>query len=382
MSRRRIVDVETFVVSSRCAFVKVSTDDGLVGWGEPVLEARADTVVAAVAQLRDLLIGAPVEIERLWQRMYKSGFYRGGPILGSAVAGIDQALWDLTGKALGVPVHELLGGPVRDVLPLYAPCHGSDISALRDRATELTEAGYRMVKTAPDGPREFAETSERIRHTMDRITAVHESVGPDRLLAVDFHGRLSLPGSRGLLAELEGLQLAFVEEPVAPQYQHRLGALCAATTVPIATGERLYDRWEVAQRIESGIAVLQPDLSHCFGISEAMRIATLASIHDVALAPHCATGPLAFAACVQVGFAVPEVMVQECPLELHEPGRNPLLRFVDHSAFDVHEGTLRRPLAPGLGVEVDEAAVRAAAAAPEHTPLPIWQRRDGSYGEW
>ncbi|WP_235020042.1 galactonate dehydratase [Ruania rhizosphaerae] len=378
----RITAVETFRISDRFLLVKVSSDAGIAGWGEPILESRAETVEAAVRELADLLIGEPVQIGRLWQRMHKSGFYRGGPILGSAVAGLDQALWDVLGKALGVPVHVLLGGPVRDVLPLYAPANGADDAALVDRAQELVDAGYRMVKTAPEGPRDFLETPARLHATMRRWERLAEAIGPDRTFAIDFHGRVSAADSRVLLAELEPLRPAFVEEPLPPEFQGELRALTAATTVPIATGERLYDRWEAAGVIDSGVRVLQPDLSHCFGISEAMRIAAVASLRNIALAPHCATGPVAFAACAQLGFAVQEVMVQECHLELHDPGAGTLARFVDPASFTVRDGALVRPSAPGLGITVDEDAVRAAAADPQRHRSPVWQRTDGSYAEW
>lgn len=377
-----IIAIETFVLSTRLCLVRIQTDDGLVGWGEPVLEGRAHSVARTVEELSTQLIGEPAVVEKLWHRMVKEGFYRGGPSLGSAVAGIDQALWDLLGKRAGLPVHELLGGPVRDTLPIYAPCHGDTPEELRDRAAALVAAGYRLMKTAPLGPRARFEDPASLALEVARMEAIRDTIGEERGFAIDFHGRLAVPSAKRLLAALEHTAPAFVEEPVAPQYQHDLGRLTAATTIPIATGERLFDRWQVAPVLETGIALLQPDVSHCFGISEAMRIAAVASVHDIALAPHCATGPLALASCVQVGFACHDVVFQECQLGVHAPGVNPFLRIVDAESFVFVDGALQRPTRPGLGVEVDEERVRSWAANPDDVPLVRWQQRDGRHAEW
>lgn len=377
-----IRSVETFVLSTRFALVRIQTDDGLVGWGEPILEGRADTVVKAVEEMAALMIGERAHLGRLWQRLVREGFYRGGPVLGSAIAGIDQALWDLLGKRTGRPVHELLGGPVRDTLQVYAPCHGEMPAELHDRAQQLVEAGYRLMKTSPLGPRERFESLADTHREVARATAVREAIGEERGFAIDFHGRLSLPSSKRLLRALEPLAPAFAEEPLVPELQSELAQLAAATTVPIATGERLYDRWQVAPVAALGIALLQPDPSHCHGLTEAMRIATVASLHDVSVAPHCATGPVSFAACAQFGFAAHEVVFTECQLGLHEPEVHPYLQVIDTSALRLVEGALQRPTAPGLGIEVDEERVRATAADPEWVPLERWEHRDGSHAEW
>lgn len=377
-----IISIETFVLSTRLCLVRVQADDGLVGWGEPVLEGRAHSVARTVEELSGQLVGEPAVVERLWHRMVKEGFYRGGPSLGSAVAGLDQALWDLAGKRAGLPVHELLGGPVRDTLTVYAPLHGDAPEQLSERATQLVEAGYRLMKTAPLGPRARFEEPAGIATEVARMEAVRAAIGDDRGFAIDFHGRLAAPSAKRLLAALEHTAPTFVEEPVAPQYQHDLARLTGTTTIPIATGERLFDRWQVAPVLSLGVSLLQPDVSHCFGISEAMRIAAVASLHDIALAPHCATGPLALASCVQVGFACHDVVFQECQLGVHAPGVHPFLQLVDAESFVYADGALQRPTRPGLGVEVDEERVRAWAKDPEDVPLVRWQQRDGSHAEW
>ncbi|WP_246222683.1 galactonate dehydratase [Phytoactinopolyspora limicola] len=382
--RTRIRAIETFRVSQRFMVCKVSTDDGLVGWGEPILESRAETVEAAVRELSQLLIGAdPAPIERHRQVLVKAGFYRGGPVFGSAVAGLDQALWDLKGKALGVPVHELLGGPVRDRVRIYGPAHGDETEVMLDQARSLVEAGYTAVKVAPPRTLGFVDTQATVHGLIDRWTALRDEIGPGIDFAIDFHARVSAPMARVLLRHLEPLMPMFVEEPLPPEHQARIGELAAATTVPIATGERLYDRWDCDPVLRSGIAVLQPDVSHAGGISEVFRIAALAETHHVHLAPHCATGPVALAAGLQLDLAVPNVLIQESHLRLHRPGEHPMMRFVTEPDTLVFEdGYRRRPVGPGLGIELDEEALRAAAAAPDSTRSPVWSYPDGSYAEW
>jgi galactonate dehydratase len=260
----------------------------------------------------------------------------------------------------------------------------------------------------------------------ERWTALRAELGRSVDFALDLHGRFSAPASRRVLPRLEPLDPLFVEEPLPPELQRDLARVAASTSIPIATGERLYDRWEVSDVVDQGIAVLQPDVSHAYGISEVVRIAALADVHGVHLAPHCATGPLAFAACLQVDLAVQNVLIQECHLSLHAPGRHPAMRFVVGTPFDYADGYVAALTAPGLGVEVDEDAVRAAggpppgggaagggggagagraggaraarapggggggpappargaAAPPRGGASPVWSLPDGSYAEW
>lgn len=380
----KITQVETFRVSQRFMLCKISTDEGIVGWGEPILESRADSVEAAVRELAELLVGAdPMPIERHRQRLVKGGFYRGGPVLGSAVAGLDQALWDIKGKTLSAPVHELLGGPTRDRVRIYAPANGPTVPTLLDKAAELVAAGYTAMKTAPEETLGFIDTPAAVHALVDRWTALREAIGAGVDFAIDFHGRVSGPMSRILLRLLEPLQPMFVEEPLPPEHQSQLGRIADLTSIPIATGERLYDRWEYDPVLRSGIAVAQPDLSHAGGISEAFRIAALAELHHVHLAPHCATGPVALAACLQLDHAVPNVLVQESHLAVHHPRNHPLMRFVaDSAVFTFTEGAILRPTGPGLGIDIDEDALRAAAANPETTRSPVRTYPDGSYAEW
>lgn len=382
----RITSVESFRVSQRLLFVRVATDSGLVGWGEATLESRAATVATAVSELSGILVGEdPRRIELLWQRMRKGGFYRGGPVLGSAIAGIDQALWDLKGKSLGVPVYELLGGPARDRVRVYTSVHENAPEGMLDRAGTLVGAGYTALKTAPEGPWGYLNTPAAIDALVEKWAALRDTVGRDVDLAFDLHGRFSVPASRALLDRLTDIAPLFVEETQPPELQREIGRVCAGTSIPIATGERLYDRWEVSDVIGAGISVLQPDLAHAHGISEVMRIAALADVHGVHLAPHCATGPLAFAACLQVDLAIPNFLIQESPLQVHDPASHPWWRFISSPPPLYADGYVDAPTLPGLGFEVDEDAVRAAAASPADPATensPVLSSGDGGYAEW
>jgi galactonate dehydratase len=219
---------------------------------------------------------------------------------------------------------------------------------------------------------------------LDRVAAAREVLGPDRDVAVDFHGRFTLANSRRIAPMLEPLRPFFIEEPVAPEYSHLIGQLTRSTSVPIATGERLYSRQEFLPVLQAGIAVAQPDLSHAGGISEVRRIATLAETFDVQLAPHCPLGPIALAASLQVGFATPNYLIQEQSIGIHyNQGAEVLDYVVDKTPLKFVDGSILRLTGPGLGIEVDEGAVRAADARGGHNwRTPIWRHPDGSLAEW
>jgi galactonate dehydratase len=380
----KITALETFLVAPRWLFVRVATDEGISGWGEPVLEGRAATVRAAVAELSDYLIGEdPLRTARLWEVLTKGGFYRGGPVLSSAVAGIDQALWDIAGQARGVPVHELLGGPVRDTVQVYAWIGGDAPRDVAEAASQQVAAGFNAVKMNASAQMEPLETPSNITAVVDRVEAVRAAIGPERNLVVDFHGRMSAGLARRVLPLLEPAMPLFVEEPVLPEFSRDLRRIADCTSVPLATGERLYSRWDFRDVVSAGIAVAQPDLSHAGGITEVMRIASMAEAWNVAIAPHCPLGPLALAASLQVAFAIPNFLIQEQSGGIHYNQPNDLLRYlVDPAPFVFTDGTARRPTAPGLGVEIDEAAVRRADELGHRWRNPVWSHRDGSFAEW
>ena len=380
----KITRLETFLVAPRWLFCRIETDTGVVGWGEPVVEGRAETVRAAVHELAELLVGQdPLRIEDHWQVMTKGTFYRGGPVLASAVAGIDQALWDIAGKHRGAPVHELLGGPVRDKARVYGWVGGDTPSELTEAVQRQVDAGLTAVKMNVSGRMEPIATPRDIADAVTRAEAARAVLGDDRDLAIDFHGRVSLANARRLVKALEPVAPIFVEEPLVPEHGHLLADLAATTSIPLAAGERLYSRTEFLPVLQAGIAVVQPDLSHAGGVSESRRIAALAEVFGAHLAPHCPLGPIALAACLQVDFAAPNFLIQEQSLGIHYNTTSDLLDYlVDPDVFDFRDGYLRAPAAPGLGIEVDEGAVREADKRGHSWRSPIWRHADGSFAEW
>ena len=365
-------------------FVRIETDEGLVGWGEPVAEGHADTVRTAVDQFAELLIGQdPMRIEDHWQQMTKGGFYRGGVILASAVAGIDQALWDITGKALGVPVHQLLGGRVRDRIRVYSWVGGDDPAAIKDAILEQVEAGMTAVKMNASGRMSRLGTVAELKAVVDRVATARDALGDSRDVAVDLHGRFTLANARRLSTLLEPYHPLFIEEPVVPEGTHLLNELISSTTIPVATGERLYSRQEFYPALKAGIAVAQPDLSHAGGISEVRRIASLAEIFDAQLAPHCPLGPIALASCLQVGFATPNYLIQEQSIGIHYNRDAEVLDYVlDTKPLEFVDGHIELLTGPGLGIEVNEDEVRRVDKVGHHWRTPLWRHSDGSLAEW
>lgn len=380
----KVTTVETFAVPPRWLFCRIGTDEGVVGWGEPIVEGRAETVRAAVHELADYLIGAdPLRIEDHWQVLTKGGFYRGGPVLASAVAGIDQALWDIAGKTYGAPVHSLIGGHVRDRVRVYTWVGGDEPNHLRDNIQSKLEAGFTAVKMNGTGAMGPISTAAETQAVVDRVLLARDVLGPDRDVAVDFHGRVSIANARRLLPLLEPLHPLFVEEPVLPEHRHLLRDIVDVSTVPIAVGERLYSRAEFLEPLQAGAVVLQPDLSHAGGISEVRRIASLAELWGAALAPHCPLGPVALAASLQVAFATANFLIQEQSLGIHYNEGNDLLDYLaDPEVFTFVDGYVARPQLPGLGIAVDEAAVRRADAVGHRWRSPVWRHGDGSFAEW
>ncbi|MQA82381.1 MAG: galactonate dehydratase [Streptosporangiales bacterium] len=380
----KITGVETFLVPPRWLFVRVQTDEGVVGWGEPVVEGRAETVRVAVDTLAELLLGAdPLRIEDHWQTMTRGGFYRGGPVLSSAIAGLDQALWDIAGKVRDVPVHGLLGGPVRDRVRIYSWVGGDEPSEIADAISQQMEHGLTAVKMNATGRMSPIASPREIDTVLARVQNAREVLGEDRDLALDFHGRVSPANAQRLLPLLEPYRPMFVEEAVLPELGHLTAQIAACSTVPLALGERLYSRWDFLPVLGAGISVAQPDLSHAGGISEVRRIGAMAEVHGVSMAPHCPLGPIALAASLQIAFATPNFLIQEQSLGIHYNHGTELLDYVvDRTPFRFVNGHVARPIGPGLGIEVDEAAVRRAAELGHQWRSPIWRYEDGGLAEW
>ncbi len=380
----KITRMTTYLVAPRWLFLRIDTDEGPTGWGEPVVEGKAHTVAAAVEEMADYLLGRdPLRIEEHWNVLAKGGFYRGGPILSSALAGIDQALWDIAGKHLNVPIYQLLGGHVRDRIRVYSWIGGDDPAAVAEQAALRVQQGFTAIKMNGSGPLRPIDTPTAAHGLVARVAAVRDVLGTDRDIAIDFHGRLSLAMARRTLPLLEQYSPLFVEEPVVPEASELIGQLTAGTCIPIALGERLYNRWDFRRVLGTGVAVIQPDLSHAGGISEVRKIATMAEAFDVALAPHCPLGPIALAASLQVGFASPNLLIQEQSLGIHYNAGSDLLDYLlDKAVFQYSDGYVARPIGPGLGIEVDACAVEAAARSGHRWRNDTWRRDDGALAEW
>ncbi len=382
----KIARLELFLVPPRWLLLKVTTDDGLVGWGEPVLEGRAATVAACVQEMSEVVLGQPAErIEDIWQMLYRGGFYRGGPVLTSAISGIDQALWDIQGKALGVPVWRLLGGACRERIRVYTWIGGdrpADVAAQARRA--VREQGFTAVKMNACGELGYLDSAGQLDAAVARVAAAREAVGPEVGVAVDFHGRVHRAMAVQLARALEPYRPLFLEEPVLPEHAEALAQVAAHTVLPLAAGERVYTRWGFKALFEAGhLAVVQPDVSHAGGISEVRRIAAMAEAYDVAVAPHCPLGPVCLAASLQLDAAMPNFLIQEQSLGIHYNRGSDLLDYVaDPGVFAYREGLVDVPTGPGLGIEIDEAAVRRGAEVGHHWHNPIWRLGDGSLAEW
>ena len=381
-----IVDYELFEVPPRWLFLKVVTSDGTVGWGEPVVEGRSKTVRAAVEELMEtyLLGEDPSRIEDHWQTMYRGGFYRGGPVLMSAIAGIDQALWDVKGKQFGAPVYELLGGKARDRVRVYQWIGGDRPADVGEAAREQVEAGFTALKMNATPELRRVDNPRAVQDAVDRLARVREAVGDEVDVGVDFHGRVAKSMAKRLAAALEPYEPFFVEEPVLPEHNEALPAIAEHTSTPIATGERMFSRWDYKDLFEQGVVdVIQPDLSHAGGITEVKKIADVAEAYDVALAPHCPLGPIALASCVQVDACAPNALIQEQSLNIHYNETSDVLDYLaDPSVFEYHDGYVELPDGPGLGIEVDEEYVREQAQSEVDWHNPVWRHDDGSVAEW
>jgi galactonate dehydratase len=381
----KITKMTTYRVAPRWMFLKIETDEGITGWGEPVIEGRAGTVETAVHEFsRDLIGKDPTRINDLWQTMYRSNFYRGGPILMSAIAGIDQALWDIKGKVLGAPVYELLGGKVRDRMKVYSWVGGDRPGDIIEHMQRLMEGGFDTFKLNGTEEMSMLDTPRAVDKAVEKIAKVHEALGTSISFGLDFHGRVSAPMAKVLLRELEPYRPLFVEEPVLAEQAEYYPRLAASTSIPLAAGERMYSRFEFKRVLEAGgIAILQPDLSHAGGITECHKIAAMAEAYDVALAPHCPLGPVALAACLQVDFVSYNAVLQEQSMGIHYNRGAELLDYViNKEDFHIQDGFINAPTKPGLGVEIDEERVIAASKVAEHWRNPIWRHADGSVAEW
>ena len=381
----KITALKTFVVAPRWLFLKVETDEGISGWGEPVLEGHAETLATKIAELGDFVIGQdPRRIEDIWQMIYRNGCYRGGPVLMSALSGIDMALWDIKGRALGVPVHQLLGGPVRDRIRSYCWIGGDRPSGLIEGARAMRDRGYDAVKFNICAELQIVDTYAKVDGILKRLFDLRAAVGDTMDLALDFLGRVHAPMARILLRELEPLRPIFVEDAVVSAMVETMADLARATAIPLCIGERLHSRYDFKRVFELRAAqVINPDTAHVGGISELVRIGHWAEAYDVALAPHCPLGPIALAACLQVDAICHNAFIQEQSLGIHYNQGGDLTDYLlPGHGFALEAGHLAIPQGPGLGIEVDEARVTEAAAIGHNWRAPVWRHKDGSIAEW
>ena len=380
----KIKTVELFQVPPRWLFVKITTESGVEGWGEPVVEGKAATVAAAVREYAQVVIGRSAEdIEDIWQTLYRTGFYRGGPVLTSALSGIEQALWDIKGKYHGMPVWQMLGGKARDRIQVYRWVGGDHP---RDTAAAVLEAvaqGYRAVKMNGTDELKWIDSSRKLDETVERVEAIRKAA-PDLGIAVDFHGRVHKTMARTLMRKLEPYGLMFVEEPVLCENEEEFLELRRAVNIPIATGERNFTRWGFKSMLRrGGVDIIQPDVSHAGGILETRKIAAMAEAFDVAVAPHCPLGPIALAACLQVDFCTPNAFIQEQSAGIHYNEGYDLLNYLkDPEIFRWKDGYCDLLTGPGLGIEIDEEYVRKMAAEGHDWHNPIWRDSDGCIAEW
>ena len=381
----KITKVNTYLVRPRWGFVEIETDEGITGWGEAVLEGHAGTVLRCVEEMEDYLLQAdPSRIEDIWTTLYRAGFYRGGGIMMSAISGIDQALWDIKGKLFQAPVYELMGGACRDKMRVYSWVGGDRPSDVGKAARKKLEEGFTVVKMNATEELQMIDSYDKIDVVLERVAAIRESCGRAFGIAIDFHGRVHKPMAKVLAKKLEEFDPMFLEEPVLCENMEAFSEIAAACNIPIATGERLYSRWDFKRLLHAGgVDIIQPDLSHAGGITEVKKIASMAEAYDVALAPHCPLGPIALAACLNMDATCYNAVIQEQSIGIHYNVGKSVLDYVNNREdFAFTDGFVSLPRKPGLGVEVNKELVEEENRTPHNWKNPVWRHADGSIAEW
>jgi len=391
----KITSIDTLVCNARMrnwVFVKVATDqDGLCGWGEATLEWHTKAVVGAIEDLSHLVVGQdPTRIEHLWQMMYRQHFWHGNGIVRStAISGIDIALWDILGKVHGVPCHKLMGGPVRDFIRTYAHLGGGrtedfyqvspqDAGRFAELAQETVEEGFTAFKAMAVPETMPLEGNRPIRYAESCVQAMREAVGDDIDIMIDCHARPSPRMGLRFAKALEPFELFWLEEPCWPETTDEMAEIQRAVTTPIAAGERLVGLHAFRDFIEKGAcSVIQPDITHCGGLSEVRKIAALAETRRIAMAPHNPQGPVSTAASIEFGLATPSYIICET---VH--GDVPWRQDIVSEGFTVERnGRLVRPSnRPGIGVEINETEVHKHPFEPEPPQRCFYP--DGSVGDW
>ncbi len=402
----KIERVEVFPVFPKTNYVKITTDDGLTGWGEPVVEGRARATAAAVTELRDSLIGQnPENIEDIFNLLYRGNFYKGGPVLMSAISGVEQALWDIKGKRHNMPAYQLIGGAAKAKQRVYAWVHGETPEELGKNALIRLKQGYKYIKVCITEGMEWIGGHGAIEQAANMLGGIRDAVGDQLEVGVDFHGRVHKTMAAQLMKEIEPYRVLFVEEPVLPWNEEDLIDLHRVANIPIATGERLYTRWDFKKIFKTGaVDIIQPDLSHAGGLWEVRKIAAMAEAYDIAVAPHCPLGAIAFSACLHLDVATPNAFVQEQIIGVHNAVNGGDFEIEDKTQvgdgkfymtsdpyilnarglFEFEDGFVLLPKRPGLGVEVDEERMRLDAVRTDMPRWiqPVWRLEDGTVTEW
>lgn len=381
----KISKITVYKVKPRWIFVKISTDEGIEGWGEMISGTKTETVVAGAYEIGNrFLVGQnPFAIERLFQEMHRS-FFRGGPINGTIVSGLEMALWDIKGKALNVPVYELLGGAARDKIKVYSWIGGDRPSEVVEQAQDRVDRGFTAVKMNATEELHYIDSYEKVAEVVERVASIRERFGDTLSIGVDFHGRVHKPMAKVLSKALEPYHPMFLEEVVLPENEEHFSEVANAVAVPLATGERLYTRWQFKSILQQGaIDIIQPDVALCGGILETRKIAAMAEAYDIAVAPHAPYGPIALAATLQVDSCTPNVFIQEQSLGIHYNKGFDLLDFVKNKEiFQYKDGFVDLPTKPGLGLEMDEDRVKEIAQEGLVWTNPKWKNYDGTIAEW
>ena len=381
-----IEKIDLYKVPPRWVFLKITTKSGYTGWGEPIVEGKADAVIATVKDMEQLLIGRDAnQIEDIFQVLSKGGFYRGGIILMSAISGIEQALWDLKGKYFNAPVYQFLGGAVREKMRIYSWVGSDTPDGVAQQAIKRINEGFSAVKMNLSGQLDRHVNDKTIKVLKSMVKEVRDAIGEENDLAVDFHGRIHKNMAKRLIREIEEFSPMFIEEPLLPEHSDLYRTLSTMTHIPMAAGERLVGRKEFKELIHEGsLDILQPDLSHVGGIWEAKKIAAWAETSDMVIALHCPLGPIAFAAALQFDFCTHNVLIQETSMGIHyHDNKFDLLTCVaNKSDFTLYSGFIHRNDKPGLGVDIDETVVKELTKIGHEWKNPVWRSADGSFVEW
>lgn len=380
----KISNVEVYEVKPRWIFVRITTDDGLVGWGEMVSGTKTATVVAGAHEMAKRIIGRnPFEIEKIWQELYRV-FFRGGPINMTIISGLEMALWDIKGKYYQAPIYELLGGSARERIKVYSWIGGDRPDEVVKDAQDRVDRGFDSIKMNATEELHYIDSFKKIDEVVERVASLRDAFGNDLNIGVDFHGRVHKAMAKVLAKELEPYRPMFLEEVVLPEHEEGFAEVAKHVSTPLATGERLYTRWEFKNILNSGVIdIIQPDVALAGGILETRKIIAMAEAYDIAAAPHAPYGPIALAATLQIDVCSPNVFIQEQSLGIHYNKGFDLLDFVQNKeVFQYKDGFVDIPTKPGLGLEIDEDKVKEVSAEGLNWTNPNWKNYDGTKAEW